>query len=44
MRFIRIQYDVNITEHWTLTRCMFHSFSKPEGALAQKAQNGLIDK
>ncbi len=28
----------------TLTRCRFHSFSKPEGALAQKVQNGLIEK
>ncbi len=26
----------------TLMRCMFHSFSKPGGALAQKVQNGLI--
>ncbi len=43
MRFIRIQNDVNITERWTHSR-MFHSFLKPEGALAQKVQNGLIEK
>ncbi len=42
MRFIRMQNDVNIMERWTLTRCMFNSFSKLEGALAQKVQNGLI--
>ncbi len=40
--FIRIQNDVNITALNILTRCMFHSFSKSEGALAQKVQNGLI--
>ncbi len=44
MRFIRMQNDVNITERWTLTRFMFRSFSKPEGALAQKVQDGLIEK
>ncbi len=26
----------------TLMRCMFHSYSKPEGALAQKVQNGFM--
>ncbi len=26
----------------TLMQCMFHSYSKPEGALVQKVQNGLV--